>query len=212
VKRSGLYAVVSLFALAAAGVSGATSHAKPAGIQRQAADRVCTSVAKEYKFFGAYPPGPKWVWTIPSGCVFLRDRPQTADCQGRADDGCALPPDVHVRYQRRSYVFHLTLKDLPAKAKGIWTAGGQRIFIVAHDGRPPKTRQRLFVEFTGREFDGFLQSGPSQGQPDLGSILRWEIQYTLDRKKGLCCPRVDPGNPGSPFDVAPQRLTIVPTS
>jgi hypothetical protein len=206
VKQSGLFVVSSLLALAAASASGATSHAKRAGTQTQAADRACASVIKEYKFYAAFPPGPKWVWTIPSGCVFLRDRAQTADCRGNADDGCALPPDVHVRYQRRTYVFHLTLKGLPAKAKGVWTAGGQRRFIVAHDGREPKTRQRLFIEFTGREFDGFLQSGPGQGQPDLGPGLRWQIEYTIDKRKGLCCPHVDPGSPNqSPYDVAPSR-------
>jgi hypothetical protein len=203
-KHAGVVAGVWVAAvLGFAAVSGARA-------QTQAVDRVCASVRAEYKFFGAYPPGPKWIWSIPSGCVFLRDRPQTADCQGRADDGCTPSPDVHVRYQRRTYVFHLTLKGVPAKVKGIWTAGGTRTFIVAHDGRPPKARQRLFIEFSAREFDGFLQSGPGQGLPDLGAGLRWEIAYNIDKKKGLCCPRVDPSTPNvSAFDVAPQRLTIV---
>jgi hypothetical protein len=202
--RAGVVLGVLLTAvLGFAAVSGASART-------QAVDRVCSNIRAEYKFFGAYPPGPRWVWSIPSGCVFLRDRPQKADCQGRADDGCTPPPDVHIRYRRRTYVFHLTLKGLPAKAKGIWTAGGTRIFIVAHDGRPPKARERLFIEFTAREFDGLLQSGPSQGLPDLGPGLRWEIAYNINKKNGLCCPRVDPSTPNvSRFDVAPQRFSTV---
>jgi hypothetical protein len=143
-----------------------------------------------------------------SGCVFTRDLPSPTACTPDADIGCASPPDVHVRYQRRDYVFHLTLKGVPARAKGIWTSGGTRRLLVTHDGRS-KGRQRLFIEFSGTEFDGLLQSGPNQGLPDLGPQLHWSIMYTLDKKKGLCCPRTDPGSPNvSPFAVVPERLAI----
>jgi hypothetical protein len=67
----------------------------------------------------------------------------------------------------------------------------------------------LFVEFTGREYNGLVDSGLSRGQPDLGAELRWRIEYNLDRKNGLCCPRVDPGSPErSPYDVTPVRLVV----
>ena len=98
-------------------VSGTASTATP---QRPAADRVCAAVRQEYKRYASFPSLPHWIWTIPHGCVFVRDLAPTADC--RATDvrnGCAPPPDVHVRYRRRAYVFHLTLKGVPAKAKGL---------------------------------------------------------------------------------------------
>jgi hypothetical protein len=67
--------------------------------------------------------------------------------------------------------------------------------IVATDGRAPKNRRRLLIHFTGGEF---------QGSHDLGPPHLWEISVTIDKKKGLCCRRADPGNPGqSPWDVAP---------
>jgi hypothetical protein len=117
---------------------------------------------------------------------------------------------VHVRFQRREYVFHLTLRGIPAKARGIWNANAGRRFVVAHDGLTP-ARERLFIDFSGVELDGIVQSGPSQGQPEIGPQLHWNIMYTLDKKKGLCCPRIDRGSPNiSPFDVAPERLTLTP--
>jgi hypothetical protein len=168
-----------------------------------AADRICTSLVAARNAH-SYPPDRQWVWTIPNGCVYTRDVSRPAGCSADPDIGCSAAPDVHVRFQRREYVFHLTLRGVPAKAKGLWNATG-RSFLVAHDGRAPKTRQRLFIDFSGAEFDGPLLSGPSQGQADIGPVLHWRIVYTLDKRKGLCCPRVDPGSPDvSPFDVAPS--------
>ncbi len=179
------------------------------GSRTQATDRVCASLIQSRNAY-LYPPDRQWVWTIPNGCVFTTDRPRPEGCTSDRYLGCASPPDVHVRFQRRDYVFHLTLRGVPAKARGISTLGGARRLLVTHDGRAPKTRQKLFIEFTGAEFDGFIQSGPNKGQPDTGPALAWSITYTLDRKKGLCCPRVDPGMPNtSPFDVAPLRLAAV---
>lgn len=118
------------------------------------------------------------------------------------------PPDVVVRFRGHTYVFHLTLRGVPAKTEGIWRVEGARRFVVAHGGRQPQ-RQRLFVEFTGREYNGLVDSGLSRGQPDLGAELGWRIEYNLDRKNGLCCPRVDPGSPErSPYDVTPVRLVV----
>jgi hypothetical protein len=205
ITRAGVVVgVVLLLALGGAAVSGAKPH-------RQVADSRCAAVGNEYKSFAALPSLPHWVWTIPYGCVFIRDRAPTPDCQHTdVRNGCAPPPDVDVRYRGHTYVFHLTLKGVPTKAKGLWTAGGTRRFIVAHDGVPPKSRQRLFIEFSGTEFDGLLQSGPSKGLPDLGPELRWRIAYNIDKKNGLCCPHVDPGDPDQkpPFDVTPQRLVV----
>jgi len=200
-KRAGVgIAAVVAVALAGGSVSGAQTNAQ---------DRVCSSAIGQYKSYAAYPPLPHWVWSIPSGCVFTRDRPPSADC--RASDvreGCVSPPDVVVRFRGRTYVFHLTLRGVPAKTEGIWRVGGARRFVVAHGGRQPQ-RERLFVEFTGREYNGLLDSGPGRGQPDLGAELRWRIEYNLDRRRGLCCPRVDPGSPErSPFDVTPVRLVV----
>jgi hypothetical protein len=193
---------VGLFALA--GIA-AVSTATP---QRVAGDSLCARVRAEYKAAAALPSLPHWVWTIPHGCVFVRDQPKTQECQATdVRDGCVSPPDVNVRYRGRTYVFHLTLKGAP-KAQGIWVVGGTRRFIVAHDGLPPKTRERLFIEFDAVEFDGLIQSGPSKGLPDLGPQLRWRIEYNIDKKNGLCCPHTDPGDPDQkpPFDVTPQRL------
>jgi hypothetical protein len=187
------------------GVSGATA-ARHAATAR---DRVCANLVAA-RNSRSYPSIPRWVWTIPSGCVYTSDRARPAGCSPDPDLGCSAPPDVHVRFRHRDYSFHLTLRGLPAKAKGLWTATGPS-FLVAHDGLAPKRRQRLFIDFSGTEFDGLLQSGPSQGQPDIGPTLHWRIAYTIDKRKGLCCPRVDPGSPDiSPFDVAPERLMLVP--
>jgi hypothetical protein len=189
--------------------AGAVSTATP---QRLGEDPLCAAVRAEYKVSAALPSLPHWVWTIPHGCVFVRDRAPTPECQ-RTDvrDGCVSPPDIHVRYRGRSYAFHLTLKGAPEKAIGIWKAGGARRFFVTHDGLPPKSRERLFIEFDAREFDGILQSGPSRGLPDLGPELRWRIEYNIDKKSGLCCPHTDPGDPDQkpPFEVTPQRLVTV---
>ena len=193
-------------ALTIAAASGAAPVSRKAA-KAQPPDRVCANLI-EARNAHSYPPDRQWIWAIPTGCVFTRDLPSPTACTPDPDIGCASPPDVHVRYQRRDHVFHLTLKGVPAKAKGIWTPGGTRRLLVTHDGRS-KGRQRLFIEFSGTEFDGLLQSGPNQGLPDLGPQLHWSIMYTLDKKKGLCCPRVDPGSPNvSPFDVVPQRLAI----
>jgi hypothetical protein len=188
-------------------LSGTASSATP---QRPAVDRVCAAVRQEYKRYAAVPSLPHWTWTIPHECVFVRDLAPTADCQATdVRNGCAPAPDVHVRYRGRAYVFHLTLKGVPTKAKGLWIAGATRRFIVAHDGLPPRTTQRLFVEFSGTEFDGVLQSGPNKGLPDLGPELRWRIDYNISPKHGLCCPRSDPGaGRRSPFDIVPERLTV----
>jgi hypothetical protein len=208
-KRVGVTSgVVIALVLAGATISGAASHSR-AGVRLfQAADRVCTNLIRSRNAH-SYPPDRQWVWAIAKGCVFTRDLLRPADCTPDPDIGCASPPDVHVRYQRRDYIFHLTLRGVPAKAKGIWTAGGTRRLLITHDGRSPKVRQRLFIDFGAQEFDGLLQSGLNQGQPDLGPLLHWSIVYTLDEEKGLCCPRSDPGSPNvSPFDITPQRLTI----
>jgi hypothetical protein len=144
--------------------------------------------------------------------VFTRDLPRPAGCLVDRELGCAVAPDVHVRFQRHDYVFHLTLKGSPPKALGIWTRSGTRTLLVAHAGRGSKARQRLLIDFTATEFDGIVPPADSHGLiPDIGPVLHWRIAYTLDKKKGLCCPRFDPGNPDfSPFDVAPQRLTAAP--
>jgi hypothetical protein len=199
VKRVGVGLVsIAAVVLAVASASGAQTPAR---------DRVCAATVKLYKSYAAIPPLPHWVWAIPSGCVFTRDRPPSAGCQASdVRDGCVSPPDVAVRFRGRSYVFHLTLRGVPAKTEGIWRIGGARRFVVAYGGRQPQ-RQRLFVEFTGREYNGLLDSGPNRGQPDLGAELRWRIEYNLDRRRGLCCPRVDRGSPEqSPFNVTPVRL------
>jgi hypothetical protein len=114
---------------------------------------------------------------------------------------------VHVRFQRNEYVFHLTMKGSPANALGLARAGTQ--LLVTHDGRGSKTRQRLIIEFRGTEFVGIIPANQQHGLiPDLGPRLYWRIQYTLDRGKGLCCPRFDPANPDvSPYQVAPERLS-----
>jgi hypothetical protein len=206
-RRAVIFVAVA-FAVAVTGA--AASGAAPNGQQRstaQAADRVCANLIKT-RNRRAYASLKQWVWTIPNGCVFTRDRPRPAGCTADPDLGCAAPPDVHVRYQHRDYVFHLTLRRVPANAKGIVNPPYNR-FLVAHDGLSTK-RQRLFIEFSAAEFDGILQSRPSQGQPDIGPELRWRIMYTIDAKKGLCCPRVDPGGPNiSPFDVAPERVRVI---
>jgi hypothetical protein len=193
--------------LTVATASGAISGAVGAGARVNTVDRVCAGLIKSRNAH-SYPPDRQWVWEIPHGCVYTRDLPRPTGCSADPDLGCAAPPDVHIRFQRRDYVFHLTFRGVPAKATGIWNATGRRL-LVTHDGRAPKRRERLFIEFDGTEFDGILQSGPSQGQADIGPGLRWSIVYTLDRKKGLCCPHADAGSPDtSPFDVAPERLTI----
>ena len=201
VKRVGVgLAAIAAVVLAVASASGAQTATR---------DRVCAATVKQYKFYAAVPPLPHWVWAIPSGCVFTRDRTPSAGCQASdVRDGCVSPPDVVVRFRGRTYLFHLTLRGVPAKTEGIWRVGGARRFVVAYGGRQPQ-RQRLFVEFTGREYNGLLDSGPSRGRPDLGAELRWRIEYNLDRRRGLCCPRVDPGSPErSPYDVAPTRLIV----
>ena len=193
--------------LAGGTVSGAASPTTGLRAHSQSGDRFCVSLTRARNAH-SYPPDRRWVWAIANGCVYTRDLPRPQGCTADPETGCLAPPDVHVRVQRREYVFHLTLRGVPAGAKGLWNAAGKR-FLVTHDGRGRKTRQRLFIEFSGVEFDGILQSGPSQGAADIGPELRWTIMYTLDKKKGLCCPRVDPGSPTvSPFDVAPQRLRI----
>lgn len=80
-----------------------------------------------------------------------------------------------------------------AAAKGMIRRG--RRMIVATDGRPPKSRRRLLIYFTAGEFRGIENFGPRH---------IWEISVTIDKKKGLCCRRADPGNPGSPWDVPPD--------
>ena len=201
VKRVGV-GLVSIAAMVLAVASASSAHTA-------VRDRVCAATVTQYKSYAAYPPLPHWVWAIPSGCVFTRDRPPSAACQASdVREGCVSPPDVVVRFRGRSYVFHLTLRGVPAKTEGIWRVGGARRFVVAHGGRQPQ-RERLFVEFTGREYNGLVDSGLSRGQPDLGAELRWRIEYNLDRRNGLCCPRLDPGSPErSPYDVTPVRLVV----
>ena len=207
-KRAGALSAVLGLVLAAGAVSGAASPTTGLGAHSRSGGRFCASLTKARNAH-SYPPDRHWVWTIPDGCVYTVDLPRPRGCSADPDTGCLAPPDVHVRLQRREYVFHLTLRGVPALAKGVWNATGKR-FLVTHDGRGRKTRQRLFIEFSALEFDGIVQSGPSQGAADTGPELRWTITYTLDQKQGLCCPRVDPSSPNvSPFDVAPQRLRIV---
>src|SRR3954467_2314970 len=205
----GRVAVLSgmVLALVLTAASDAASHKNQGGAQSHATDdRVCASLIRSRNTH-FYPPYRQWVWKIRSGCVYTRDLPRPAGCTADLDIGCAAPPDMHVRFQRREYVFHLTFRGVPAKARGLWNATGRR-FLVAHDGLTP-ARERLFIEFSGGEVAGIPPSGPSQGQVDSGPELRWRIMYTLDKKKGLCCPRVDPGSPNiSPFEVAPERLAI----
>jgi hypothetical protein len=201
VKRVGVgLAIIAAVVLAVASASGAQTAAR---------DRVCAATVTAYKSYAAYPPLPHWVWAIPSGCVFTRDRPPSAGCQASdVREGCVSPPDVVVRFHGHSYVFHLTLRGVPAETEGISRIGGARRFVVAYSGRQPQ-RQRLFVEFTGLEYSGVLTSCLNPGQPDIGAELRWRIEYNLDRKRGLCCPRVDPGSPErSPFAVSPVRLVV----
>jgi hypothetical protein len=194
-KRAGLLlGVFTLFVLAAAGISGAMSHARAAGAHAGATDRVCASLIKSGRNRFSYPPDVDWVWQIPNGCVFLRDRAPTSDCPSGDLDTCTPPPDVHVRYRQRSYVFHLTLAGLPAADRGIPRRG--RRMIVTADGRTPKSRRKLLIHFTGHEFRGAANPGPQH---------LWEISVTIDKTKGLCCRTVDPGNPQrSPWDVAPS--------
>jgi hypothetical protein len=170
----------------------------------QATDRACASLIRSRNAH-SYPPDRQWVWALPGGCVFTRDRPRPAGCSNDRDLGCIATPDVHVRIQRREYVFHLTMKGSPAKAIGLARAGTQ--LLVAHDGRGSKARQTLIVDFRGIEFDGIVPANEAHGLiPDLGPLLQWRFRYTLDKRKGLCCPRVDPAQPEvSPFDVNPTR-------
>jgi hypothetical protein len=208
-KRILVLAVLALATgLVIAGVSGAASSTVRTSPKAQPGDRVCATLIRLRNPY-AYPPTRQWVWTIPSGCVFTRDLPRPAGCIVDRELGCAAAPDVHVRFQGRESVFHLTLKGSPAKALGISSSGATRELLVAHDGRGSKARQKLVIDFTGTEFDGIIPSNGVHGLiPDLGPILHWRIAYTLDRKKGLCCPYVDPANPDrSPFEVRPQRLT-----
>lgn len=206
-KGAGVVSAVLGIALAVGTVSGSASPPTRVRAHSHVAERLCANLVKA-RNAQSYPPDRQWVWTIPNGCVYTRDLPRPLGCTADPDTGCLAPPDVHVRVQRREYVFHLTLRGVPTSAKGLWNATGKR-FLVTHDGRGRKTRQRLFIEFSGVEFDGILQRGPSQGAADIGPELHWTIAYTLDKDKGLCCPRVDPGSPDvSPFDVAPQRLKI----
>jgi hypothetical protein len=208
-KRALVFAVLALAtAFVIAGVSGAASATARTGSKSQGRDRVCAALIRSRNPY-SYPPGREWVWTIANGCVFTRDLPRPAGCLVDRELGCAAVPDVHVRYQGRESVFHLTLKGSPAKALGISNSGAARQLLVAHDGRGSKARQKLVIDFTGIEFDGIIPSNGLHGLvPDLGPILHWRIAYTLDGKKGLCCPYFDPGNPDrSPYEVAPQRLT-----
>jgi hypothetical protein len=191
-KRPGLLVVSisAVLAFSATSVSGAAPQGNRTGTQAQAQDRVCAALIKFGRNRYSYPPDVDWVWEIPTGCVFVRDRGPTADCPVTE---CTLPPDVHVRYRQRGYVFHLTLKGLPETAKGMIRRG--RRMIVATDGRAPKSRRRLLVYFTAGEFRGIENFGPRH---------IWAISVTIDKKKGLCCRRADPGNPGSPWDVPPD--------
>jgi hypothetical protein len=207
-KHRVVFAVVVTVALAATALSTAMPNRPTSGL---AADRVCATLREE-RNPRLYAGLRAWVWTIPDGCVYTTERPLPAGCTRDPDLGCASPPNVHVRFRGRDYVFHLTMKGTPAKARGI-AAGPYRRLLVAHDGHARTIRERLFIIFSGAEFDGFLDTGPNQGQPDIGPALVWNIEYTLDRRKGLCCPRRDPGSPdASPFDVAPQRIVTLPAS
>src|SRR3954465_1070337 len=133
-------AVCVSIALVIAAVSGAAPSSRKTA-KAQAPDHVCANLIKSRNAH-SYPPDRQWIWAIPTGCVFTRDLPSPAGCTSDPDIGCASPPTVHVRYQRRDYAFHLTLKGVPAKAKGIWTSGGKRRLLVTHDGRS-KGRQKL---------------------------------------------------------------------
>jgi hypothetical protein len=204
-RRAVAFAVIPLaVALVSSTVSGAASRTSSS---RQATDRVCANLIG-LRNAHSFPPDRRWVWRIPNGCVFARDLARPAGCASDPELGCASPPDVHVRFQRRDYVFHLTLRGVPAIARGISQLGGTRQLVVTHDGRA-RTRQRLFIDFRAGEFDGLLPSGPSKGLPAPAPLLWWHISYTLDKKKGLCCPHRDAGSPDvSPFDVAPHRLSL----
>lgn len=202
-NRAVALAVVSLAIAFVGAATGSLSAAAPIHV----GDRVCAELIRARNPH-SYPPGRVWVWAIPHGCVFARELPRPAGCVVDRELGCAAAPDIHVRFRGRESVFHLTLKGSPAKARGISSTGGTRQLLVAHDGRGSKVRQKLVIDFTGVEFDGITPSDGVHGLvADLGPILHWQIAYTLDDKKGLCCPRFDPGNPDfSPYDIAPQRL------
>jgi hypothetical protein len=183
-----------LFALALALASMTVSGA--AGGSTQRSDAVCANLIKARNAH-SYPPDRQWVWTIPRGCVFTRALPRPKGCTPDPELGCLAAPDVHVRFQRKDYVFHLTLKGSSDKALGI--ARRPTRLLVAHDGRGAKARQKLLIDFTATEFDGIIPAGQSHGLlPDLGPILNWQIVYALDSKQGLCCP--------PRFDVVPVRL------
>src|SRR4051812_34148145 len=118
-RRTGLYASVATFTVLATTVlAGATSHARAASVRAAAPDPTCQNLVQSHNRF-SYPPDAHWVWTIPSGCVFIQDRGATDSCPAL---DCAPPPDVHVRYLRRTYVFHLTQQGLPATTKGLYRA------------------------------------------------------------------------------------------
>jgi hypothetical protein len=199
-RAAGLVFLAAALALTSVVVSGA------AGARTHTSDSVCTSLTKARNAH-SYPPDRQWVWTIPTGCVFTRDLPRPSGCNADPELGCIAAPDVHVRFQRKGYVFHLTLKGSSDKALGV--THGVRL-LVAHDGRGSKSRQRLLIDVTATEFDGIIPPGGTQ-IPNLGPILNWRIVYTLDKRKGLCCPHVDAGSPDvSPFDVVPLRLQSAP--
>src|SRR6266536_38239 len=158
-KRAGLLVVIAALLLpAVAGMSSATPHANGTGTQAQATDRVCATLINAGRNRYSYPPDADWVWEIPSGCVFLRDRAPTSDCPSGDLDSCIPPPDVHVRYQQHGYVFHLTLEGVPGAPKGLLRRG--RRMIVGADGRAPKNRRRLLIHFTANEFRGLADVGP----------------------------------------------------
>jgi hypothetical protein len=209
-RRVAAFAIACLLGgLVTGAVSGAAPNAAHKPPAAQMVDGACAKLAK-LRNAHSYPPDRQWVWVIPTGCVFTRDRPQPTRCTSDRDLGCIATPDVHVRFQRKEYVFHLTMKGSPANALGLARAGTQ--LVVAHDGRGSKARQTLIVDFRGTEFDGIIPANAQHGlSPDFGPLLHWRIRYTLDRRKGLCCPRFDPGNPTfSPYQVAPERLSAVP--
>ena len=198
-RATGLVLLALALALTSVAVSGA------AGGSRQTSDTVCANLISARNAH-SYPPDRQWVWTIPKGCVFTRELPRPSGCTADRELGCIAAPDVHVRFQRKDYVFHLTLKGTSAKALGVT----RRIrLLVAHDGRGSKSREKLLIDVIATEFDGIIPPGGTHGAvPDLGPILNWRIVYTIDKQKGLCCPRIDPAYPdASPFDVAPARLT-----
>ena len=177
-RATGFLLLALALAMTSVTVSGAASRSA------QRSDSVCAGLVKARNAH-SYPPDRQWVWTIPSGCVFTRDLAQPSGCTSDPEFGCLAAPDVHVRFQRKEYVFHLTLKGSSKKALGITRSTR---LLVAHDGRGSKARQKLLIDFTATEFDGIIGASESHGLiPDLGPILNWRIVYTLDRRKGLCC-------------------------